>query len=280
MIDRTRIINGRKCKMVIAPKQLTKEAAEKYAVETLNMTDFEVTSTGKTTWRIYTPMEPPVQKTPRAQRRAQKKAETKATPVEESENPDNFWEDPAAIKAAEEEAAAEEAEEQFVEQVEVAEEVKEVPVMEDRSLEGWTDVILANEEDSKTGPDEIEPDEDDDDFDSIFEEEPIIEEPPEPAEAPITETQNSVEFINNAPVTDITNLGKQIITTIRKVINSKTDDFAEAQEVAVELGKKINSVTGALGKLIEKGYISTHQVEAGSTVTIHLTEKGWRANLS
>ncbi|MFA5396270.1 MAG: hypothetical protein WC346_09715 [Methanogenium sp.] len=275
MIDRTRIVNGRKCKMVIAPKQPTKEAAEKYAVETLNMTDFEVTSTGKTTWRVYTPMEPPVQKTPRAQRRAQKKAEAKMAPVEEIENPDDYWEDPAAIKAAEEEAAVEEAEEREVEQV-----VTEVPAAEDRSLEGWTDVILANEEDNKTGPDEIEPDEDDDDFDSIFEEEPIIEEPPEPADALITETQNSVEFINNAPVTDITNLGKQIITTIRKVINSKTDDFAEAQEVAVELGKKINSVTGALGKLIEKGYISTHQVEAGSTVTIHLTEKGWRANLS
>jgi hypothetical protein len=83
MIERTRVLNGRKCKMINVPKIPTKEEAITYAKEVLNLEEdnFEIAPTGYTTWRIYEALEPKVVKVPKPKKEPKPKVEKpKKTP--------------------------------------------------------------------------------------------------------------------------------------------------------------------------------------------------------
>jgi len=69
MVERTRMINGRRCVMVPGSKKYNSEQeAIEGAKNDHNLTDFEVAQTGITTWRVYTSDEPKVEKPPRVKK--------------------------------------------------------------------------------------------------------------------------------------------------------------------------------------------------------------------
>lgn len=222
MMERTRIINGRKCVMVPGiRKSNSEEEAIKYASEELKLEDFEVARTGVSTWRVYNPIEPKVEK-PVSEKKKEKKAVEKA--VEKAEK--------AIVKA--EKAIGE-----IAEATGVAEE-KEAEAESESGSEG-----------SETTPQQIE----------------------------VVESHNVV--IPGA--TDITEFGKNIIKALRNCLDPLDPDFSDvgAGNIAEKLGKKVNSVTGALKTLVERNYVTTLiDEENGKRVSvICLTQKGWKATL-